>query len=138
MPGGISSGDHNYAAFAVIKLAGYVLAAWHLNRRYADATVHFTLVGLTRTVVGMLFGAALALLAYPLMVFDGLGALVFLLGLIPIRVLEWWIIIRIFYDRSLERKKEDWKYVFLGTIWSFALDIPALLGFIGTSGFWIC
>jgi len=138
MPGGISSGDHNYLAFAVIKFAGYTLAAWHLNRRYADATSHFALVGITRTIIGMIFGAALGLVAYRLMVFGGLGLLVFLVGLIPVRLIEWWIIIRLFYDQSMQNKEKDWKYVFLGTMWSFALDIPALLGFIGTGGFWIC
>lgn len=138
MPGGLSSPVQGYLAFSAVKLAGYSLAGWYLNRRYSNATAHFALVGITRTVVGMIFGAALGLLAFPLVLYGGLGILVYVAGLVPIRLLEWWIVIRLFYDRSMLTKQKDWRYAGLGTAWSFALDIPALIGFVATGGFWIC
>lgn len=139
MPGGISNPVQGYLAFSAVKLAGYTLAGWYLNRRYSNATAHFALVGLTRTIIGIVFGAALALATYfPISLFGIAGILVYILGLIPVRLLEWWIIIFIFYDRSMQSMPKDWRFAALGTAWSFALDIPALIGLVATAGFWIC
>ena len=80
----------------------------------------------------------MALLAFPFVMFGGLGILIYIVGLVPVRLIEWWIIIWLFYDRSMMTKQKDWQYVGLGTAWSFALDIPALIGFVATGGFWIC
>ena len=138
MPGGLSNPVQGYLVFSAVKLGGYTLAGWYLNRRYSSTTAHFALVGVTRTIIGMVFGAGLALLAFPFFQFGGLGILIYLVGLIPVRLVEWWIVIWFFYDRSLQTKQKDWRYVGLGSAWSFALDIPALIGFIATGGFWIC
>lgn len=136
MPGGLSNPVQGYLALGAVKLAGYSLAGWYLNRRYPAATAHFAVVGIARTVIGVVFGAALGLL--PLFLFGTWGILVYIFGLIPVRLVEWWIIIRLFYDRSMQMKRKDWRYAGLGTAWSFALDIPALVGFVATGGFWIC
>jgi hypothetical protein len=137
VPGGLSNPVQGYLAFSAVKLAGYSLAGWYLNRRYSNATAHFALVGITRTVIGMVFGAALAFLAFfPLAWFGSVGILVYIFGLIPVRLIEWWIIILIFYDRSMQSMSKD--HAALGTVWSFALDIPALIGLVATAGFWIC
>lgn len=138
MPGGLSNPVNGYLVFGAVKLAGYSLAGWRLNRSYSDATANFAVVGITRTVIGMLFGAGLALLAFPFIMYSGLGILIYLACLIPVRLLEWWIIVLLFYDRSRITKQKDWQAVGLGTAWSFALDIPALIGFVATGGFWIC
>ncbi|MCM3874618.1 MAG: hypothetical protein ND895_28320 [Pyrinomonadaceae bacterium] len=138
MPGGLSSSVNGYLVFGAVKLAGYSLAGWHLNRSYSGASANFAVVGVTRTIIGMLFGAGLALLAFPFVMFGGLGILIYIVGLVPVRLTEWWIIIWLFYDRSMMTKQKDWQYVGLGTAWSFGLDIPALIGFVATGGFWIC
>ena len=138
MPGGLSSSVNGYLVFGAVKLAGYSLAGWYLNRSYSGATASFAVIGITRTVIGMLFGAGLALLAFPFVMFGGLGILIYLVGLTPVRLIEWWIIVLLFYDRSVMTKQKDWLNVGLGTAWSFALDIPALIGFVATGGFWIC
>lgn len=138
MPGGLSSSVNGYLVFGAVKLAGYSLAGWYLNRSYSGETASFAVVGITRTVIGMLFGAGLALLAFPFVMFGGLGILIYIVGLVPVRLVEWWIIIWLFYDRSMMTKQRDWQYVGLGTAWSFTLDIPALIGFVATGGFWIC
>jgi hypothetical protein len=67
-----------------------------------------------------------------------LGILICLVALVPIRLLEWWIIIRVFYDRNTHQREKDWRYVWYGTGWSFLLDIPAIIGLFSTGGFWIC
>lgn len=138
MPGGLSNPVQGYLAFSAVKLAGYSLAGLYLNRRYSEAKANFGVVGITRTVVGMVFGGVLGLIALPLVFVGGLGVVVYILGLIPVRLLEWWIIILLFYDRSIQTRQKDWRYAGFGTAWSFALDIPALIGFMATGGLWIC
>lgn len=71
MPGGLSSSVNGYLVFGAVKLAGYSLAGWSLNRSYSGGTASFVVVGITRTVIGMLFGAGLALLAFPFVMFGG-------------------------------------------------------------------
>lgn len=135
MPGGLSNPVPGYLVFGAVKLAGYTLAGWFLNRRYSKPRAHFVVVGIARVVIGMVLGALFALLAFPLVLAGGLG--IALLGIIPVRLLEWWILIRLFYDRSMQTKRKDWRYAGLGTAWSFVLDIPALIGLVATGGFWI-
>lgn len=139
MPGGPTLEVQSYLIFGGIKLGGYTLAGWFLNRAYKNSTANFFLVGLTRTVLGMIIGAGVGLAAFPVIVFlGGLGCLVYVLGLIPVRLFEWFVIIRIFYDRNQETRDKNWAYARSGTLWSFILDIPALVGFVSTGGFWIC
>ncbi len=138
MPGGLSNPVEGYLAFSAVKLVDYSLAGLFLNSRYPEATTNFLVVGIARTVIGMVFGGVLGLLTLPLVFGGGLGILLYVLGLIPVRLLEWWIIIRFFYDRSMETKPKDWRYAGIGTAWSFALDIPAAIGFFATGGLWIC
>jgi len=138
VPGGISDPVQGYLVFSAVKLAGYSLAASYLNNRYPESTTNFFVVGITRTVIGMIFGAALGLLALPFVFVGGLGILLYILGLIPVRLVEWWIIIRWFYDPSMLTKEKDWRYAGIGTAWSFVLDIPAVIGFFATGGLWIC
>jgi hypothetical protein len=138
VPGGLSNPVQGYLAFSAVKLAGYSLAGWYLNRRYSNATTHFALVGIARTVIGMIFGAALGFVVFFPLALGGMGILAYIFGLIPMRLIEWWILILIFYDRSMQSMSKDWRHAALGTVWSFVLDIPALIGLIATAGFWIC
>jgi hypothetical protein len=138
MPGGLSDPVQGFLAFSAVKLAGYSLAGWFLNHRYQRATTHFAIVGIVRTAIGMIFGAALGFLVLPLVSFGASSILLYIVGLIPVRLVEWWIIIYLFYDRSMQTKGKDWRYAGIGTAWSFMLDIPALLGFVATGGLWIC
>lgn len=65
--------------------------------------------------------------------------LIYLVGLIPVRVLEWWIVIKGFYssDRPLEWAELK-RPILLGVITSFLLDVPALTGLVYAADFWIC
>jgi hypothetical protein len=62
----------------------------------------------------------------------------YLAGLLPVRIAEWWLLIWLFYDRKLREPAKGWRMVGLGTIWSYVLDAPAIAGFIATAGFWVC
>lgn len=137
MPGGISNPVVGYITFTAVKLVGYSIAGLFLNNRYANSNSNFGLVGLVRTVIGIVFGGLLGLTSSVLSD-GGVGFYVYFFGLIPVRLLEWWIIIWLFYDRPLQTKPKNWFYAGLGTAWSFILDIPALVGFIATAGVWIC
>ena len=62
----------------------------------------------------------------------------YLAGLLPVRIAEWWLLIWIFYDRGLRQPAKGWRTVALGTVWSYVLDAPAIAGFFATAGFWVC
>ncbi len=138
MPGGLSEPLQGILAFTGIKFAGYSLAALYLNKSYPNSNPNFLVVGLIRTIIGIAFGVVLATISFPFVFVSGLGFLIYFLGLIPIRLLEWLIVIRFFYDKGLEDKQKMWKNLILGAVWSFLLDIPALLGLSLICNFWIC
>jgi len=136
MPGGLTfDSTQSYIVFGAIKFVGYSLAARYLKTSYPDSNANVLLVGLTRTLIGMFFGAIVGMIGF--WAFE-VAFLVFLLGLLPVRILEWWILLRIFFDRKDEDKRKLGNNIALGVVWSFVLDIPAIFGFIVTGGFWIC
>jgi hypothetical protein len=83
----------------------------------------------------MMFGAVVGIIGFWAL---NLAFYIFLLGLIPVRILEWLLLLRIFFLRQTDDKAKLLKNVALGVLWSFILDIPAIFGFIVTGGFWIC
>ena len=135
MPGGISE-PIGLLAFPTIKGAGYSLFALYLNKCFPDSPKNIVVVGISRMLLGFIFGLLLALVSFPFVFETGLGFLFYFFGLVPIRGLEWWLTIRAFYGaRTFQEAK---KPVLFGVICSFLLDIPALLGLVFASGFWIC
>ena len=136
MPAGLAfDSTQSYVAFAAIKFVGYSLSAVYFNKQYADARANPILFGVTRTLLGMLLGAAAGLAG--LVMFE-LAVYVFLLGLIPFRIFEWFSTLWLFYRRDGRFKPTVVQNTVLGMVWSFVLDIPAIFGFIVTGGFWIC
>lgn len=119
--------------FAGIKVAGYSFAATRLNRLYS-ASVNPWLFGITRTLLGVAVGAALGYLL--------VGAQKdlddFYLALVPIRIFEWLVLIALFYDRQSPNLSRLFKAAALGTLLSFALDIPAGLLGVLSAGVFIC
>ena len=96
-------------------------------------------VGGVRTLIGMAAGAVhygcWQLIPESWMAYGGLG---YLIGLPPVRICEWWLLLWLFYDRSLEQRALGWRSVRSATLSSYALDVPAVLGFVFTGGLWIC
>ena len=138
MPGGLENPLAGYVAFSAVKFGGYTFAAWRLNRSYSERTRNAVAVGATRTGIGMAFGTVLTLLLFPLIFYNGPGLVVGYLVFVPVRLLEWWLIILIFYDRQLETRAKDLRCAGIGTLWSYILDAPAIIGLLATGGFWIC
>jgi hypothetical protein len=138
MPGGFSE-PLGLLAFPAIKAVGYTAFAVYLNRSFPDNPRNIFAVGLTRTGIGLVFGTALALLSFPFVFVGGIGVVIYGLGLIPVRVLEWWIIIKAFYSFDSPLSWSELRRpVTLGVITSFLLDIPALTGLVYAASFWIC
>ena len=137
-------GPIGFAAFAGVKLAGYLAASSFLQGRYKTSRSVW-LVGLVRTVIGVVFGVAFGgfwiLLAsrYETRWPDWLSGTLFFGILIPIRLVEWSLLIHLFFDRGLVQRARDLKYAVAGILWSFVLDgAGILLAFVVPGGFWIC
>ena len=137
MPGGFSD-SIGLLAFPAIKFAGYSAFALYLNSIYPNAKRNVLYIGLTRMLLGLGFGTALALLSFPFFFVGSVGFFVYLLGLIPVRFLEWYIIIKGFYGPAAAETDVLMKPIWLGVLVSFLLDIPALIGLFAAGGFWIC
>lgn len=139
MPAGASHPALGYAVFCGIKFAGYSLAAHIIARRYPPVTRNAWIVGGTRTFIGIIAGAIVwsAMLLLPREA-AATGGVLFLLGLVPLRLAEWWLLLWLFFDRRLEQRRLGWRVAFLATLWSFALDVPTIAGLLLTGGFWIC
>ncbi|MEE8170829.1 MAG: hypothetical protein V3T70_09800 [Phycisphaerae bacterium] len=193
MPGGIDNPVIGYAAFGLIKFAGYSLFVWRVrgdrlrpslpaklgddgriaedrtciecgyNLRSLDTksvcpecgtkvaeslgpTARPSrgkqkpdplLVGLIRTIIGMMFGAAYWFLVGSTIT-RGSIFIALLAGLIPIRIFEWWLIVWIFFNDRLQTASHKWRFVTLGTFVSYGLDLPAVLGVCVAGGLWIC
>ncbi|MFT3742844.1 MAG: hypothetical protein QM785_00995 [Pyrinomonadaceae bacterium] len=136
MPGGpVFDAPQSYVAFALVKLVGYSVSALFFNARYADSRANPILFGVARTALGMLLGAAVGFAG--LIEFE-LALVVFLSGLIPFRIFEWFLTLWFFYRRSENFQGTMASHITLGIVWSFVLDIPAIIGFIATGGYWIC
>jgi|GEM_PF-1067753 len=143
--------------FLAVKLAGYSLfAATVINRRIDSGILptkteaihpppNALISGLIRTTIGLLVGTVVGLTYWKLMKFpqmenhDGAADLLFFALLVPIRIGEWSLLLRVFYRSWLLSDKERRKIVWMGIVVSFALDA---LGIVTTmvmpGGVWVC
>lgn len=120
-----------YLAFCGVKLVGYTAAAAIISRVYGRRDRNAFQVGPVRTLIGIAASAVLISVVWTLdalVVKPAIVIGVFCGGLVAMRFAEWWILIWLFYDRQLSSLRRDWIVAFLGVVWSFALDIPALHG----------
>jgi hypothetical protein len=138
MPGGVTgSGLVGLAAFPALKFAGYSLAGYYLKNRYREPGVSSAKFGAARTALGVVAGISYAYLAGSLEVSQAQ----FYLGLIPVRVAEWSLIIWMFfeYGRIETKRLKLVKYSALGVIWSYLLDLFIILPLLFIPGwFWVC
>jgi hypothetical protein len=138
MPAGASHAALGVATFGAIKLAGYCLAAHLISKRYQKVPSRAFPIGLTRTIIGVAFGCAYMAALTSFASGGGSKDSAFLLGLIPLRIIEWLLLLVIFYDRGLIQRQRALGIAAAGTAWSFLLDVPAIIGLITVGGFWIC
>ena len=123
--------------FSAVKFMGYSAACFYLKRRYTQSTINPLVAGLIRTVIGLIVGSSILFIGYQI----GLqkGAPLFYFLLIPLRYFEWFLLLRLFYERPLWGWPKAFKLVTFGVIWSFILDVPAIIAlFALPGGFWIC
>ena len=98
-----------------------------------------TKIGVTRTLIGLIVGAAYAGLART-GIFGDLTSNIFLLGLFPVRIGEWLLLLRI----AFKEKIHDWKLtasaVGVGIIVSYCLDFVGIVAGLVLPGgaTWIC
>lgn len=143
MPAGISHPEVGYVVFSAVKFAGYTFAAHYLNQKIANQPKSIFFVGATRTAIGMIAGLIVKLLREAAEHFfsDSISGILVLVGyflfLFPLRLFEWWLLIRVFFHDS-SNNLQPLPLLIKLSIWSYILDLPAALGFIFTAGIWIC
>ena len=123
--------------FGAIKFAGYTAMAAVLRRHYPGSTAASWRVGLVRTLIGLVAGMGVMLLAEPLQVIP--ASIGFYVLLLPVRLGEWLLLLERFYERPEWRWKRAFGWASIGYVWSCLLDVPALAAlFLLPGGIWIC
>jgi uncharacterized membrane protein YphA (DoxX/SURF4 family) len=137
MPGGITFDESSsYITYGIIKLIGYCGASLYFQSKYPNSNSNFLLVGITRTMIGMLFGGIVGVIG---LIELQIAMFLFLICLIPIRFFEWWIVLKVYFYNPKDNDQEQNIYnLGQGVILSFMLDFPAICGFLANGGFWIC
>jgi hypothetical protein len=90
-----------------------------------------------RTGLGIVVGVSFATLILKF----GIGSsdFPFYVALLPIRFVEWAVIIWLFFRNSRESELRLTLYSLLGSLWSYLLDVPAIVAaFVVPGGMWIC
>ena len=140
MPAGIVYDNAaSYVALGVVKAAVYTGYAAFLNLRL-NGKHAAPLVGFTRTAIGMAVGGAYF---WALLQITGrpppetFGFLTYWATFVPIRIAEWWLLLRIFY---LSRREMDRGVgpILCGVAVSYVADLPAAFGWLVTGGLWMC
>ena len=125
------------AYFVGVKFAGYSAAGALLNRAAGVHRPNPLGFGLARTGIGVAAGVSYAFALSWLLVTS--GEIWFYPGLLPVRILEWLLVLWLFYQTAPAIWQKRMRYVTLGTVWSYALDLVALIAaFAIPGGFWIC
>ena len=125
------------AAFAAVKLAGYTAAASVIKKQSPGCAASVWVVGGVRTIIGLGAGIGASYIASQLGIYR--SEISFYALLAPVRICEWLLLLALFF-RGPER---EWQHTLMlavfGTLWSYVLDIPAILAvFVIPGGMWIC
>jgi hypothetical protein len=132
-----------FACFAAVKLAGYTAYSSYLRKRYEDGDPRDwprTLqIGGVRTLIGVGVGVAYGAIAWTGIFGDEAAGTVFLIGLLPVRIAEWLLLLRIaFKEKIRERKRTAWA-VGWGIVVSYGLDaIGIAAALVIPGGSWVC
>jgi FtsH-binding integral membrane protein len=105
--------------YGAVKVAGYALFARVLNR-YAQKPAPPLKFGIVKTAIGLAGGVIyLVLLTY--FTRDDVSNVETFVGVLPVRLLVWAIVIDRFYRDGLQRRTKVIA-IFAGTAWSYVLD----------------
>lgn len=139
MPAGLDNPVLGYAAFCGVKFAGYSLASRVLKVQFPLTSSSSFTLGLIRTLIGMAAGAAYFGFSLLLPHSENSYILGYACVLPFVRAVEWWAMLLIFFrPRPEPRRKTNWLIVVICVLWSFLLDIPAMIGLLFTGGFSVC
>jgi hypothetical protein len=145
MPMGPSVGGLAY--FAGVKLVGYTGYAYVLRKKIFDTDPNGGLsrtvkIGATRTGIGLVAGMAYGGLALLTVGIFGEGAssgVYYMLGLLPIRFLEWWLLLWIFFRTQIGDRGKVASGIGLGIVVSYVLDaIGISAALVLPGGVWVC
>ena len=129
-------GPVGFAAFLLVKFGGYTGAAHVLSKAYSLPS-NSVRIGAARTAIGI--GAGLAYFSAWSVAKSEPNLLIWFIGLLPVRILEWGILLRLYFDKKMFESERSWRYSFFGTLWSFALDaIGVGAAFVIPGGMWVC
>jgi hypothetical protein len=118
--------------FVGIKLIGYSAAGAYLRHAALTArgdgapavdVVRALGFGAARTVLGLVCGVGYGLVGGVSLTQAGLFGM--LLALAPLRVLEWTVMVLMFFERRDRKRRFLWLGILGGTLVSYLLDIPA-------------
>jgi len=138
VPAGIESPVIGYVTFCAVKLIGYSLAARMIALRYKRPDQSALVIGSVRTLIGMVAGAAYFSIWSVIPFAAAAGGIGYLAGLIPVRIAEWKFLLKLYFGREGRDIPRTRQIIWLATVWSYILDIPAIMGFVVTGGVWIC
>jgi len=135
------------AYFAGVKLAGYTGYAYFLRSKLFDDAANGGFsrtvnIGVTRTGIGLVAGivyGGLALLYYGIFGEGASSSVVYMLGLLPVRFFEWWLLLWMFFSpKTSDRPKAAWG-IGLGIVVSYLLDAIGIgAALVLPGGVWVC
>jgi len=126
-----------FAYFAAVKFVGYTAAAVYLKRKIPRSIASPWLLGGVRTAIGIGVGMGAVWIASKLGILKSEVGWYVLLA--PIRICEWLILLGLFFRHPAWEWSRSLKLALLATVWSYILDIPAVLAvFVIPGGAWIC
>lgn len=134
------------AYFTGVKLAGYTGYAYFLRDKLFDDQANGGVgrtfkIGGTRTGIGLAAGVAYGALVMTTGIFvsgDSPG-LFYMLGLLPVRLAEWWFLLWLFFRHKMgDRTQTAWG-IGLGTVVSYLLDAVGIgAALVLPGGVWVC
>lgn len=138
MPGGFDDPTTGFMVFGAVKFLGYSAYSLCLNQFFPENRRNPLYVGFCRMIIGIGFGTVLGVLGLVAIFNIGIaGFLAYMALLVPMRALEWWIVLNAMYKVGWDSKGVK-PALLIGVCVSFGLDIPAIAGFFATGGLWIC
>lgn len=131
-----------FAYFVGIKFAGYTAAAYALGKIYPGSRTGVAKAGAVRTAIGVgagLIYGGLWLAGLGNHVNENYSQYIYLAGLFPIRILEWSLLLHLFFDRGLTDRKKVARVTLGATVWSYCLDaIGVGAAMVIPGGMWVC
>jgi len=135
--------------FTAVKFAGYSGYAYAVNRTRTVASSPLRKpsawkVGSVRTAIGVAVGAAIGLGYWNLLrhvapTWGDYAAVGFFALLLPVRALEWYVVLLLLYEKFNFDKPLKSVVIFWGILVSFALDVVGMQAMLVIpGGAWVC